>query len=205
MKRLCCILILIFSVFAVESFSKEWNGIIPGVSTRRDVEKRLVRISFMKLETNIYKYKKSSVHIDYERKDAKDFDKDVVKEITVYPDKIETLAKYIKKIPNFHKDFVKTEVPNKISHINGVAYYRNPAEGFEIRVQKINEVVVIHAFDYFAPELPSTSPSVISPENQSRPNLSRWFTLSSRSRLQNRTYANITKKPLFKLDAKIQH
>ncbi len=149
MKRLFCILIMIFSVFAIETFSKEWNGIIPCVSTRSDVEKTLVRMNSMKLETNIYKYKKSRVHIDYERKDDNDSDKDVVIEITVYPYRKETLAKYIKKIPNFHKDFVKTEVDNKISHLNGLAYYRNPAEGFEIIVQKVDEEVV-HGLSYFA-------------------------------------------------------
>lgn len=39
MIRLCCILIMIFSVFAVEAFSKSWNGITPGISTRIEVKK----------------------------------------------------------------------------------------------------------------------------------------------------------------------
>ncbi len=151
MKRLCCILILIFSVFAVETFSKEWNGIIPCVSTRLEVEKILGKDDFPKSTNPIYKYKeKSRVYIDYDRKDNNDFDKDVVRKIRVNPNKIELLAKYIKTIPNFNKDFVKTELDNKITHVNGLAYYRNWIEGFEIEVQIVDEEEVIHSFGFFA-------------------------------------------------------
>jgi hypothetical protein len=162
MKRLCWILILIFSVSAAEAFSKEWNGIIPRVSTRADVEKILVSMDSKKLKGNFYKHKKSHVHIHYERKDENDFNKDVVKMITVYPDKIETLSKYIKKIPNFHEDFSKVEIPNKISHINGLAHYINRSEGFQITVHRnYKNEEVITSFVYFAPVLPPNSSSYI--------------------------------------------
>ncbi len=151
-KKLCWVLVVIFSVFGIEVFSKEWNGIIPCVSTRLDAEKILVRFSSMKLNSNIYKYKKSRVHIDYERKDEKDFDKDIVKKVQVYPDKLQTLKKYIKNIPNFHKDFLKTELDVKTTHVDGRAVYRNRDEGFEIWVQKNDEdVEVISSFGYFDP------------------------------------------------------
>lgn len=152
MKRLCCILIMIFSVFAIETFSKEWNGIIPCVSTRFEAEKILGKDDFPKSEIAIYKYKKRSrVYIDYDRKDDNDFNKDVVRKITLRPNKSETLAKYTKSIPNFYKDFLKSEVDNKISHVNGLTYFSNWAEGFEIVVQKNQEdEEVITGFSYFA-------------------------------------------------------
>jgi hypothetical protein len=164
MKRSFCILVMMFTVFTVESFSRQWNGIIPSVSTRQQVEKILHKGNFSKSTIAIYKYKKSSVYIDYERKDENDFDKDVVKKIMVYPDKTETLAEYIKKIPNFHKDFVKTEIDKQISHLDGRAVYRNSAEGFEIWVQKeydTGEEEIISSFGYFAPVLLSASSFII--------------------------------------------
>ncbi|MDQ3323274.1 MAG: hypothetical protein M3525_12710 [Acidobacteriota bacterium] len=136
MKRLCCVLIMIFSVFTVETFSKEWNGITPCVTTRFKAEKLLGKDDLPKSEIAIYKYKKSRVSIDYDRKDDNDFNKDVVRKIRVRPDKIITLAKYTKKIPNFQKDYLKTKVDDKISHLTGLAVYRNWTEGFEIWVQK---------------------------------------------------------------------
>jgi len=39
MKRCLLMLIMIFSLFGIESFSKEWNGVFPCVSTRFDAEK----------------------------------------------------------------------------------------------------------------------------------------------------------------------
>jgi hypothetical protein len=155
MKRLCWILILIFSAFAVEAFSKEWNGIVPGVSTRADVEKILVPTYPEKTETDTYKYKKLRVTIVYERKDNNDFNKDVVEIIMVRPRKPEPLVRYIKKIPNFHKDFKKIELPDELSHVNGLARYGNSAKGFAIEVQKIyKDEERITNFIYFAPESP---------------------------------------------------
>src|SRR5688572_16710595 len=79
MKRLFWILIMIFSVFGTEAFSKEWNGIIPCVSTRADVEKILGKDSFETPDAfGSYKYKDFRVYVDYERKDKNNPEKDVV-------------------------------------------------------------------------------------------------------------------------------
>ena len=158
MKRFCWTLIMIFSVLATDAFSKDWNGIVPCVSTRLEAEKILGKD---RTPTNIgiYRYKIFRVHIEYE-KNKNDPNKYVVEKIKVYPDKTETLAKYIRKIPNFHKDFIKTEVDNKISHVNGLAYYRNWIQGFEIIVQKNEkDEEIIAGFVYFAANLSAKSSS----------------------------------------------
>lgn len=151
MKRCLLVLIMIFSLFGIEAFSKEWNGIIPCVSTRFDAEKILGKDDFP-INVGIYHYNEFRVHVIYERKDKTDPDKDIVKNITVYPDKSISLTKYIKKIPNFHKNFRKTEIDIKISHVYGEAVYRNWNEGFEIWVQKDDEdKEIISSFGYFDP------------------------------------------------------
>lgn len=153
LKRLFWMLMMIFSVFGTEASSKEWNGIIPCVSTRSEAEKILGKDSFPTPDAlGSYRYKKFRVSVYYDRKDKNNPDKNVVEKIRVYPDKSIPLAKYIKKIPNFHRDFRKTEVEDKISHVNGLAYYRNWDEGFELVVQKNDEdVEVITSFGYFDP------------------------------------------------------
>lgn len=153
MTVLCWILIMMFSVFEHEVFSKEWNGIIPCVSTRADVEKILgEERSPVPDALGSYRYKKLRVYVYFIEKDEAASDKDIVKMINVYPDKSEPLAKYIKEIPNFYKDFVATKINDRVSHVNGLAYYRNQAEGFEIAVQKsYKDVEVITGFRYFDP------------------------------------------------------
>lgn len=69
-RRLCWILVMMFSVFAAEMFSKDWNGIIPCVSTRLEAEKILGKDNFP-IEIGTYRYKKFRVHVRYERKDEK--------------------------------------------------------------------------------------------------------------------------------------
>lgn len=153
MKRSCWILIMIFSVFGTEAFSKDWNGIVPCVSTRLDAEKILGKDSFPAPDAlGSYRYKNFRVSVYYDRKDKNNPDKNVVKRINVYPGKTQPVAKYIKKSPNFQKNFRKTEIDIKVSHIYGEAVYRNWAEGFEIWVQKNeDDVEVISSFGYFDP------------------------------------------------------
>ena len=104
------------------------------------------------INLGIYHYKEFRIHVIYESKDKTEPDKDIVKNITVYPDKSISLTKYIKKIPNFHKNFRKTEIDIKISHVYGEAVYRNWNEGFEIRVQIDEEdKEIISSFGYFDP------------------------------------------------------
>jgi hypothetical protein len=134
--------------------AKDWNGIIPCVSTRSDVEKILGKDSF-KVPDAIgnYRYKKFRVSVYYDRKDKNNPSKNVVERMHVYPNKDVTFTNYSKKIPNFQKDFVKTEIDNRVSHVNSLAYYRNQVAGFEIWVQKNEEdVEVITRLAYFDPK-----------------------------------------------------
>lgn len=161
MKRSFWMLMMIFFVLAGDVFSKEWNGIVPCVSTRFDVDKILGKDGFRSPDTfGSYRYKNLRVYVDYERKAKSGPELDIVEKIDVSPDKSELLAKYIKKIPNFQRDFRKTELDDRITHVYGLAVYRNWAEGFEIWVQKNEEdLEVITRFGYFAPNLPSKSSS----------------------------------------------
>jgi hypothetical protein len=154
MKRFCSILIIILSVFTAEAFSKSWNGITPGVSTRLEVKKILGKGPPWLGEVNRYELKRSTVYISYEvKKDNKYSDKDIVTEIHLSPDKKGLLSSYIKKLPNFHKEFVKIEVDDSISHVHGQAHYVNNKEGFEITVQRSvkTEQEFITTFVYFVP------------------------------------------------------
>lgn len=140
-------MVLLLFVLGHEVFSKEWKGIVPCVSTRFKAEK-ILGSHESPLNLNIYKYKNSRVHIEY-RENENDPNKDIVEQIDVYPDKSELLSKYIKKIPNFQKDFLKTEL-DKTNHLNWRAVYRNWTEGFEIWVQRNEEnAEVIERFGYF--------------------------------------------------------
>ena len=151
MKRLCWILIIVFSVFGTEVFSKEWNGIIPCVSTRSDAEKILGKVDFP-VSINSYRYKKFRVTIDYKINDKNNRNKDIVEMIYLYPDKSETLSKYIKTIPNFQKDFEKYALDMKVTHVYGRFVYRNKADGFQIWVHKNEkDEEIINSFEYFDP------------------------------------------------------
>lgn len=160
MKRLCSGFIIMLFVFAAEAFSKPWNGITPGVSTRTEVEKILGKDDPPNSRLARYRLKKLTIYIDYYKEDGNYSDKDIVVEISVSPDNRNQLLKnYIKKIPNFYKDFVKEEIPDEISHVHGQAYYRNFAEGFEIRVIRglKTEQEYIIGFRYFTPSAPSAT------------------------------------------------
>ena len=151
MKRLCWGIILILSVFEAAVFSKEWNGIVPCVSTRSDAEKVLGKDRFP-YNLGSYRYDNFRVWIFYDGKDENNPDKDVVQRINVYPNDSIVLKKYIKKIPNFYRDFLKTELDRKTSHVNGLTIYRNGKEGFAIWVQKNDgDVEVITEFEYSDP------------------------------------------------------
>ena len=71
--------------------------------------------------------------------------------INVYPEETITLKEYIKKIPDFHKNFTKKELDIKETHIYGSAMYYNVEEGFEIRVRKNRktDAEVVSFFKYF--------------------------------------------------------
>lgn len=97
-------------------------------------------------------YEKFRVHVRYERNDKGFPEKDLVERIDVYPDKAEPLAKYVRRIANFAKDFRKTELPDSLTHVNSLAVYRNWNEGFEIWVQKDGKGrEIITRFGYFDP------------------------------------------------------
>lgn len=154
MKRLCGILIIILSVFTVEAFSKSWNGIMPGVSTRLEVKKILGKGDPWQGELAYYRLKRFTVYISYDKKENNYSDKDIVAKIDVSPDnRGQPLSGYIKKISNFHKNFVKKAIDDRSSHVDGLTYYSNDAEGFEIKVQhgQKDGRGVITGFSYYAP------------------------------------------------------
>ena len=155
MERLCGILVIIFSVFVLEAFSKPWNGITPGVSTRFEVKKIMGDSDRWIGENARYQLKRSTIYISYEfKKDNNYSDKDIVDSISVYPDnRAKPLANYIKKIPNFYKNFIKREIDDRISHVDGLTYYSNDAEGFEIKVQHGQKTGqgLITGFKYYVP------------------------------------------------------
>ena len=145
-------LILILFFLGLQVFSKDWNGIVPCVSTRSDVEKILGKDSFPAPDSlGSYRYKKFRVSVYYDRKDKINPDKNVVKQITVYPKISILLAKYVRKIPNFPDGFIKREMDPKITHIRYMAYYFNRAESFELVVQKDDDDdrEVITSFGYY--------------------------------------------------------
>ncbi len=160
-------LILVFAVFGTEVISKEWKGIVPCVSTRLDAEKILGQDD-LPSNVSLYKYKNSRVHVRYQE-NKKESNKDIVERIDVYPDKSQLLAKYIKNIPNFQKDFRKTEFLDSITHVNSLAVYRNWTEGFEIWVQKNEDgEEVITRFGYFDQEYSCSKILPASPETNSK-------------------------------------
>jgi hypothetical protein len=154
MKRLYGGLIIMLFVFAVEAFSKPWNGITPSVSTRAEVKKILGKGEPWQRELAYYRFKKFTIYISYKKKGDNYSDEDIVDTISVYPDnRGKSLANYIKKIPNFYKDFIKREVDDKISHVDGLTYYSNDTAGFEIKVQHGQKTGqgLITGFKYYAP------------------------------------------------------
>lgn len=151
MKRWSYIFVLIFLISPVEGFPKEWNGIVPCVSTRWQVEKILGNEPIPSSDTRFgsYRYKKQRVRIKYSEAENDD-KKDIVESIDVDPDKSITLVKYIRNIANFQRDFQKTSLDDSLTHVYGRAVYRNWKEGFEIWVQKNeDDLEAITSFGYF--------------------------------------------------------
>ena len=137
--------------FGTNALSKDWNGIIPCVSVRSDVE-RLVGKDAVSINPGIYSYKKSRVHVRYNQKDRNSPEKDIVEKIEVYLDEELIFAKYVRKIPDFRKKFVETALDDSITHVHGRAVYRNWADGFEIWVQiDDDDTEIISSFGYFDP------------------------------------------------------
>jgi hypothetical protein len=151
MGRLFLILLLMSVILAGNVFSKEWNGLVPCRSTRREAEALLGRDSMPHADRlGSYWYEKAKVYIDYIRTDESDSQKDIVQVITVYPRKSPRLAKYTKMMSNFPEAFVKTEFDKKTSHINYLAHYFNVSEGFHLTVQKDDDdVEIITGFGYY--------------------------------------------------------
>lgn len=169
MKRFCWILIMVLSVFEVEAFSKTWNGITPGVSTRLEVKKILGKGDPWQARLARYRFKKLTIYVDYYKEEGDYSDKDIVVRIDVSPDnRGQPLARYIKKIPNFHKNFVKKEIPDEISHVHGEAHYNNDAEGFEITVIRglETEQEFIIGFSYYAPNFSKSQKTNLSLTNK---------------------------------------
>lgn len=153
-KRWCYMFVMIFLVSPGEGFPKEWNGIVPCVSTRWHVQMVLGKETIPSREGQfgIYRYKKVRVRIKY-REAENDDKKDVVESIDVDPDKSITLVKYIRNIPNFQRDFLKTSLDDSVTHVYGRAVYRNWKEGFEIWVQKNeDDLEAVTSFGYFDPK-----------------------------------------------------
>ncbi len=151
MNKILLTFVLITSFFSADAYSKEWKGIVPCVSTRSDVEKTLGkdRYSYPGV-LGSYIQKAFHITVYYDRTNKGDSDNNVVKQITVYRNKSELLAAYIKNIPHFYTDFVRTEENPKISHVRYVAHYFNRAEGFELVVQKDDDdKEVITSFVYY--------------------------------------------------------
>lgn len=111
---------LMLSVFGGEVFPKEWNGIVPCVSTRVDAEKILGKDDLPHV-VGIYRYKKYRIHVHYERTVKTAPNTDIVKKIDEYPDKSVLLAKYVKNIQDFPSGFKKRVMDPKITHIRYLA------------------------------------------------------------------------------------
>lgn len=159
---------LILSILETEVFPKEWNGIVPCVSTRLDVRKLVGKDSFSAPNVfGSYRYKKSRVYVDYMRNDENAPEKDIVQKIEVYPEKSILLAKYVRSIPRFPSGFKKREMDPKITHIRYLAHYFNAAESFELVVQKNDDDnEVITSFGYYGLDSDCSKQTPISPASK---------------------------------------
>jgi hypothetical protein len=150
-RQLGCLFLLVFSLLLSDAWSKDWNGIIPCISTRLDAETILGKDP-LPINIGSYRHGNSRISIDYYQKDKNFPNKDIVEKIHLYLDERMVLSKYIKKIPNFRKEFLKTALDDNVTHVRGLAVYRNWNEGFEIWVQRNDrDVEVITRFGYFDP------------------------------------------------------
>lgn len=125
-----------------------WKGIIPCVTTRLQAERILGRDPDPDI-IGIYHLKKYSVNVHYDRRDLSSPAEDIVSSFVVYLNDTLKLKSYVKKLPNFHKDFLRTELPYSLTHVYGAASYIDGEKGFIIKVQKDeNDEEVIYGFQY---------------------------------------------------------
>ncbi|MBK9164463.1 MAG: hypothetical protein IPM21_11265 [Acidobacteria bacterium] len=126
-----------------------WNGIIPCVTTRLQAEKILGRDPDPDI-IGIYHLKKYSVNVHYDRRDISSPAEDIVSSFVVYLNDTVKLKSYVKKLRNFPKDFLRTELPYSLTHVYGAASYIDGEKGFIIKVQKDeDDEEVIYGFEYF--------------------------------------------------------
>lgn len=138
-------------LFSNHLFAKDWNGIVPCVSTRGEVEV-LLRADRSENSLGIYSYRRYRVHILYQSRDTSRPERDLVHRIRVYPRKVQSFAKYKRQIPDFEKTYLRTDILSERHVRSSEAVYRNWSEGFEIWVQKQDDgKEIIDAFGYFDP------------------------------------------------------
>jgi hypothetical protein len=150
MKRLFWIFILI-SLLGNGILAKSWNGIVPCVSTRSEVEKILGKDTVRHSDpVGTYRFKRSTIYVDYSRRGAPA--NDIVRSMNVIPDQSKTilLTKFAKNIPDFPKGFLKRVMDPNRTHIGYLAHYINADEGFDIVVQKNEDgVEIVDSFFYY--------------------------------------------------------
>lgn len=150
LKRAGVLPIMGLLLFAATNLAAQgWNGIIPCVTTRLQAEKILGRDPDPDI-IGIYHLKKYSVNVHYDRRDLSSPAEDIVSSFVVYLNDAIKLKSYVKKLPNFHKDFLRIELPYSLTHVYEVASYIDGEKGFIIKVQKDeNDEEVIYGFEYF--------------------------------------------------------
>jgi hypothetical protein len=129
-------LILLCAGNGADVFAKDWKGLVPCVSTRSDAERFLEKINDEPRNWNIYDHKEARVHINYRRVDDNNPGEDIVIVIMVYPKNSMKLMTFKKKYPDFDEDFLRTELPQKITHVYGSAEYTNGSLGLQISARK---------------------------------------------------------------------
>ena len=151
MKQLFLVSALSLCAFFADAFPKDWNGVKPCISTRADAE-RLLGKDKLPLNVGIYDYEDFRVHVLYRQIEKSFSDNDIVERIDLYPNKRIFLDRYVRKIPNFREQVLKTALDDDTTHVRGLAVYRNWKEGFEIWVQKDHkDREIVYKFGYFDP------------------------------------------------------
>ncbi len=152
-KSSLVIVLVVLSLYT-EVSSQGWNGIIPCKTTRFAVEEFLGEDNFPTPDAmGSYKFNNLSISVYYERTDKVNPQKNIVQRLNVYPEEPELLEDYIRNLPDFSAEFLKTELDEKITHVRGRAVYRCRKKGLELWVQKDEEDrEVIVTFGYFDPD-----------------------------------------------------
>ena len=151
---------------ATNVMAQGWNGIIPCVTTRLQAEKILGRDPDPDI-IGIYHLKKYRVNVHYNRCDSSSPGEDTVSQFVVYLNDAIKLKSYVKKLPNFPKDFLRTELPYSLTHVYGAASYIDGERGFIIKVQKDeDDEEVIYGFEYFCTTEGSDKTDLRSPERK---------------------------------------